>query len=724
MKKIVLIKIVIIILLAFPHHFFEAGELNLPDLVLQGVIKTQSEMIRESPHSWKILVNGETPPENEFIRIEVLEGTLQNPSLRSSGNVDFSSFKAIVNDVVSPEMTEEQKAQALWRFVMDNCYHGPWGTCFDGLEHLNIYGYGYCGTFVAALEPLWWAAGFKARHANIGNHAATEVYYSHGWHYLDTHRRCFFLEKDNQTIASLEALNIDPGLWDMTRSRQFSQKGEKKYYYMSMHPSGHGSSPDYSNSFIMAKGDILTLSWQKNGKWCLARGAEGGGQPAPEPAIYANGIFKFHRDLSKPSECRTGLVSSKNIDWQDSTTGYLHPMKPKEEAHLVYQIKVPYFIPSATISGTFLRKHIKDSISIDISTDNGGHWRTLWSARETGIVQAEVSTSQTQEVTTDVQWKYSYLIRIRMQTETSPFDVGSYLLDSIAHLFYNPKGLPALKARENTITFHDEAGTPRLVRVTYSWKENLPIRISKEFPLEGEEIILSARVCNIGKGIAKDVPIVFYLGDPQRGGMEIGRDFIDSINSGGVAFVKVKWKATRRSSDKNERTIGAEIYVKIDPQNAILESDKTNNTSFRIIKVLNPPEVQIPSESFIRFEKSKDHPDLIAINATVRNFSSSPSYGYYLNDHGEATGVVVKFFNGEPKKGNQIGPDRVIDRLLPLEIKNVSVDWNVSKLKGLQRIYVQVFPGKNVIQALGPRAPNEVAIDIDLDVYRSCMSKR
>jgi hypothetical protein len=724
MKKIVLMKIVIIIFLAFPYNFFEAAELHLPDLALKGMIKTQSEMIGESPHSWRIFVNGETPPENESIRIEILEGTSQSLSLRSSGHVDFYSLNTIVKDVTSPGMTDEEKALALWRFVMDNCYHGPWGTCFDGLEHLNVYGYGYCGTFAAALEPLWWAAGLKARHVNIGNHAATEVYYEYDWHYLDAHRRCFFLEKDNQTISSLEDLNNDPNLWDMSRRRQSSQKGEKKYYYMTVHPNDHGRSPVYSNKFTMAKGDVLELTWQKNGKWCFARGAEGGGQPAPEPALYANGTFKFHRDLSKPGECRTGLVSSKNINWEDSTTGYLHPLKPKEEAHLIYQVKVPYFIPSATISGKFLRKHTQDSISIDISTDNGGNWRTLWSARETGMVQAEVSTSQTQEVTTEVLWKYSYLVRIRMQAETSPSNVGSYLLESINYLFYNPRSLPALKAGDNTLTWSDEANTPRLVKVTNRWKEDIPIRISKEFPLEGEEVILSSRVCNIGEAIARDVPVVFYLGDPQRGGIEIGRDFIRSIHPGEIAYVKAKWKATRRSSDKNERTIGAEIYVKVDPQNSIPESDKTNNTSFRILKVLNPPEVQIPSGSFIRFEKRKDHPDLIAISATVRNFSSSTSYGYYLSDHGEATGVVVKFFNGEPKKGNQIGSDQIIERLQPLEFKNVSVEWNIAKLKGLQRIYVQVFPSKNVIQAFGPRAPMEVTTDIDLDVYRNCMSKR
>ena len=162
----------------------------------------------------------------------------------------------------------------------------------------------------------------------------------------------------------------------------------------------------------------------------------------------------------------------------------------------------------------------------------------------------------------------------------------------------------------------------------------------------------------------------------------------------------------------------------MDPDNSIPESHKENNTSFRIVKVLNPPEVYIPSESFIRFDKKKDHPDILTINATVRNFSNYGDYGYYLNDHAEATGVVVKFFDGDPKNGHQIGSDVVIDRLQPLDFKNVSVDWNISKLSGVHKIYVQVFPGRNVVQALGPRGPSEISTGIDLNIYRTCASTR
>ena len=372
------------------------------------------------------------------------------------------------------------------------------GDCFDGLEHLNVYGYGYCGTFVAALEPLWWAAGLRARHVNIGNHAATEVYYDNDWHYIDTHRRCFFLEKDNQTIASLEDLNNDLQLWDLKRWAS-PQKGEKKYYYMSMHPQGHGSAPEYSRDFTIAKGEILTLTCQKSGKWCFERGAEGGNDPSPEPAIYANGIFRFHRDLSDPVQNREGLVSSNNISWDDFAKGYLHPWRIHKEAYLVYKVRIPYFIPSTTITGKFLKKYTDDLIAIDISTDNGQNWITLWEANEIGTVNAKLTTSQTQEVTTDKLWKYSYLLRIRMKAVKSVLDAGVYSIESANDLFYSPGSLPGLKNGENILTYHDEGHSPRSIKVTYKWQENLPIRISRELPIEGEEVTLNAHISNNGK---------------------------------------------------------------------------------------------------------------------------------------------------------------------------------------------------------------------------------
>ncbi len=326
-----------------------ANQPDLPDLAVEATPRSHSETITQFPHSYHIRIPEGLPIENESVRIEVLEGTSRSPSLKSSGNADFSSLKEIVNEVIAPGMSDEQKALALWRFVMNNCYLGRWGTSFDALEHLNVYGYGHCGTFAAVLESLWWTAGLKARHVNIGNHAATEVFYDNDWHYIDSNTRSFFLEKDNQTIASLENLNDDPELWSMQRVKGNVQKGGKKYYYMTMHPGGKGS-PEYKRDFNVAKGDVITLTWRRKGKWCYARGQEGGSEPAPEPPIYANGIFTFRRNMSVPDRYLAGLIHTKNIDQRDAASGYLHPQKVREEAYVVYQVKLPYFIPDVAVT--------------------------------------------------------------------------------------------------------------------------------------------------------------------------------------------------------------------------------------------------------------------------------------------------------------------------------------------------------------------------------------
>jgi hypothetical protein len=690
---------------------------GLSDLALLNDARTHDEMVTGQQHSFSISTPHDAPLENASIRIEVVEGESINPHLRSSGSIDCSSLKSIVDGVVSPGMMPEEKALALWRFVMDACYHGRWGTSMDGLEHLNVYGYGYCGTYAAVLESLWWTAGLKARHVNIGNHAATEVYYDNGWHYIDADARAFWLLKDNRTIASLDELNDNPDLWTIPR-RGSSRKAGKKYYYMTMHPNGHGRSPVYSNEFTMAKGDVLTLSWHQQGKWCLTRGEEGGKDPAPEPPFYGNGLFMFHRDFANPSQARSGFVSSTNIDWNDSAAGYLHPEKAKTEASLVYRVKAPYFMPEATLSGTFLRKNTGDSVELDISTDNGKRWVTIWRAEGTGTVRPSATTAQTQQVTTNVHWKYSYLVRLRMRAGKSSRDVGAYNLESASVLVFNPRCLPALRPGDNKITFSDGARAQRVVKLSYSWRDALPIRLSTETPLEGEEVTVSARVNNRGSVEARNVPVVFFLGNPSQGGVEIGKELMSRIPPGGSGSASVRWKATRKMASKAVNP-GAELYAVVDP-GKVAETDKTNNVSSRIVKVLKPPDIRIPSESFIRFESVKERPQALAIVATVRNFSNTVAHGLFLDDHAAGEQIMVKVFDGDPAKGgHEIGRD-TIQKLLPLEYRNILVQWDITKLRGVHKVYVQLDPPANLIRALRVKKPSVIAVSVDLDTYRGC----
>jgi len=689
-----------------------------PDLVFLNNVRAHTEVVTGAKHSFSISTPRDVPLENVSIRIEVIEGESINPHLLSNGSIDCSSMKSIVEGVVTPGMTAEEKALALWRFVMDACYHGRWGTSLDGLEHLNVYGYGYCGTYAAVLESLWWAAGLKARHVNIGNHAATEVYYDNGWHYIDADTRTFYLLRDNRTIASLDELNDNVELWNMLRQGSSRMPG-KKYYYMTMHPNGHGRSPVYSNQFSMAKGDVLTLSWRQQGKWCLARGEEGGNEPAPEPPLYGNGHFRFFRDFANPSQARSGLVSSSNIDWRDAAAGYLHPEKPGTEASLVYRVKSPYFMPETTLSGSFFRKIASDSIGLDISTDNGKKWVPLWRADGAGNVKASATTVQTQQVTTDAPWKYSYLVRLRMRAGKSPRNVGVYNLESSSVLVFNPRCLPALHTSDNRITFSDGARAKRSVKVTYTWRDDLPLTLSTNSPLEGEEVTISARITNRGRTEARNVPVAFFLGNPSKGGVEIGKETIPRILPGGSGLASVRWKATRKIASGAVNP-GAEVYAVVDPGKLVAETDKNNNVSSRAVKVLNPPDIRIPSDSFIRFESVKVRPQTLAIVATVRNFSSAATHGLFLDDHASGEQIVVKMYDGDPTKGGYEITSETIPKLLPLEYRNIKAQWDIEQLKGVHKVYVQVYPPANLTRALGVNTPSVIAVSIDLDAYRDC----
>lgn len=694
---------------------------GLPDLALESGVRRHTERITTPQHLFSIDIPADSPIENLSIRLEVEAGESPTPRFRASGSVDCSTLQSVVDGVVTPGMTSEEKALALWRFVMNSCYHGKWGTSLDGLEHLNVYGYGYCGTYAAVLEPLWWAAGLRARHVNIGNHAATEVYYDNGWHYIDADARAYYLLKDNRTIASLDELNDDVGLWTMLR-RGSSRKAGKKQYYMTMHPNGHGRSPVYTNDFTMAKGDVLTLNWRSRGKWCLNRGEEGGKEPAWEPPFYGNGLFTFHRDFRDRSQCRSGLVSSANVDWKEAATGYLHPNHAKQEATLVYRVKTPYFMPEAEILGTFFRRGPGDALDLDISTDNGRRWVPLWHADGTGTVKASVVTDRTQQVTTDVPGKYSYLMRLRMRAGKSSRDVGIYDLESRTVLAYNPRCLPALRPGNNLLTFSDGAKGGRTVTVTYAWRDDLPVRISPETPLEGEVVTVSARVVNRGPVEAVNVPVAFSQGDPSRGGIEIGRETIPRVPSGESALASVRWKATRKDGGRSVNP-GVVVYAVIDPDNRVAESDKGNNGFSRLITVLGPPDVRIPSESFIRFEKSGERLESLSIVATVRNFAGSASYGLFLDDHAPAEGIVVRFYDGDPaKRGREIAR-KTIQRLLPLEHRNVTAEWDIAKLTGTHKVYVEVEPPANLVRALGKQATSVMAVPVDLDAYRSCRGR-
>jgi hypothetical protein len=95
--------------------------------------------------------------------------------------------------------------------------------------------------------------------------------------------------------------------------------------------------------------------------------------------------------------------------------------------------------------------------------------------------------------------------------------------------------------------------------------------------MEGDSVTISAEIANKGGADVKDdVEVRFIEGDPQAGGLQIGSDAaVFGLKAGATAKVQVRWRAAPGES---------RIFIAIDPDNIIKESNDNNNSVTRSIK--------------------------------------------------------------------------------------------------------------------------------------------
>jgi len=102
------------------------------------------------------------------------------------------------------------------------------------------------------------------------------------------------------------------------------------------------------------------------------------------------------------------------------------------------------------------------------------------------------------------------------------------------------------------------------------------ITFSNPNPAVGENITINVTIHNIGNADANNVTVQFFDGDPVNG-TQIGTDqTIDLITAGGNETVNVIWVAETGTHD---------IYLKIDPDDNIAESNEDNNEARKLIVV-------------------------------------------------------------------------------------------------------------------------------------------
>ncbi|MGA2031616.1 MAG: hypothetical protein ABSG68_05130 [Thermoguttaceae bacterium] len=138
-------------------------------------------------------------------------GVVSHVKVLSDKVRDVSSLEAWKNSFIRPDMSDEQKAIAIWRStVAHRCQDAPpieylhGGCVHDPIKTFNVYGYGMCCCASSNIEALTRYVGLEARGWSIALHSVPEVYYDNSWHMFDASLVNYFPKADGRVASVAE----------------------------------------------------------------------------------------------------------------------------------------------------------------------------------------------------------------------------------------------------------------------------------------------------------------------------------------------------------------------------------------------------------------------------------------------------------------------------------------------------------------------------------------
>ena len=237
------------------------------------------------------------------------EHKVRRISIQPDKAPDCSTLKSIIDSVTKDCKTNDEKAIAIYNFMLLTHYHQGYPGEKGGLgalKEINVYGWSLCGGLHTIEAALWKAAGYKWRYVGWSNpgHTTVEVEYDGKWHYLDVFLRYWTWMPDptapgGRTIAGEMDIKANPALvtdgleFDKSRGvwyhkgNKFENIGDKanwtapsflncgddppgiitgiKSSNKSGSPEGWAGlvfdSPNYTTDVNLAPGQSLTLTW-------------------------------------------------------------------------------------------------------------------------------------------------------------------------------------------------------------------------------------------------------------------------------------------------------------------------------------------------------------------------------------------------------------------------------------------------------------------------------
>ena len=432
--------------------------------------REHSEEVRRERHAYQIHMGGaldgtntrdpvgysaygQTWEANLWTRLENLGDELvENAWIVVNQRRDWRSIDTILDEILTENMSQAEKARAIWEFARRHRYHftSADDEVKDTVKMLNCYGYTLCWDEAYTVANLWQAAGLRIRRGTPHGHCTTEVYFEGAFHLLDSDEHLLVLERDNETIAGEAAIARDHDL--MKRAHAYgilspeNRATSEKAAALFMHEgprSGRGRPFIGGHRMVLnlRPGEALVWAWEDRDKY---HGLN------KRPPLLHNGRLQYTPRLDE--NFARWAAAAINLK---STAGALKASDEKLESLLCYQLQSPYVI----VGGRLELLLAAGDAAVELCRDGDD-----WSALATVAAGAHTLCL---DACFPADGKACYAFHIRLRGR----GLKLATLSCEADIQLAPLSLPALEVGTNHILYTDDSPGQRRVRITHAWRE-------------------------------------------------------------------------------------------------------------------------------------------------------------------------------------------------------------------------------------------------------------
>jgi hypothetical protein len=385
---------------------------------------------------------------NRSLRMEnVGDSDIINPWL-SNGRNTFRTVSEIVFSAITPDMTDAEKAFALWFQEIQFRHHdgGDNNELLDPVKVFNIYGYNTCGNDSICLATLWRAAGMKTGPAQALGHCVSQASYDNRWHFYDGDMHSVYLLRDNETVASDEDIVRDHDLVKRTHSKGIlmpdtwwdGQGMCAMYFHDGKVAFERGHDIGTSMNMVLRPGEAIAWRWGQLDPLKY----HGALMTMPVyPSLIYDGLWEYRPDFSHES-WRKGVTSAENI-----TSGpYGLGAAESTNGTVIWTMRSPYVFVGGRIEAE------STNARFSFSTD-GKTWRS-------------VKDNLDKCFSTVGPAIYEYKLRCQLD---GPAKLRRLAI--VNDIQMAPMAMPEMVVGENTFTYTDQSVADRHVRITHHWVE-------------------------------------------------------------------------------------------------------------------------------------------------------------------------------------------------------------------------------------------------------------